>query len=76
LTAENTLVVVWIGINDVGHPYWDGIESPTSKIMSRYLELLETLYDHGLRNFVLFTVPRKTCWIYEPFVLEMTNGAN
>lgn len=58
-TAEETLTVVWIGINDVGHPYWDGIEPPFDRIMARYLELLETLYDHGLRRFALFTVPRK-----------------
>jgi phospholipase/lecithinase/hemolysin len=56
-SANDTLTAVWIGINDIGHPYWDGIESPTCKIMKRYLELLGKLYDHGLRRFVLFTVP-------------------
>lgn len=56
---QNTLTAVWVGINDVGHPYWDGIEAPICQAMQRYLQLLNILYGHGLRNFILFTVPRK-----------------
>jgi phospholipase/lecithinase/hemolysin len=56
-SAENTLAVVWIGINDLGHPYWDGYASPICRVMKRYLELLDILYGYGLRRFMLFTVP-------------------
>ena len=58
-TPQDTLTVVWVGINDVGHPYWDGKVAPICQVMKRYLELLDILYSHGLRKFVLFTVPRK-----------------
>ncbi|WQF86912.1 Putative GDSL lipase/esterase, SGNH hydrolase superfamily [Colletotrichum destructivum] len=53
----NTLVAVWIGINDVGEPFWDRQSAPVAKIMDRYFELLQTLADDGLANFVLLTVP-------------------
>ncbi|GKT42910.1 acetylesterase [Colletotrichum spaethianum] len=55
----NTLVAVWIGINDVGEPFWDNESAPVTKIMDRYFQLLQTLADDGLTNFVLLTVPRK-----------------
>jgi hypothetical protein len=54
----NVLAAVWFGINDVGEPFWDGISSPIDTILSRYFGLLEELYAHGLRNYVLFTIPR------------------
>ncbi|KAF6803225.1 GDSL-like Lipase/Acylhydrolase [Colletotrichum sojae] len=53
----NALVAVWIGINDVGEPFWDRTSAPVDKIMDRYFELLQTLADDGLKNFVLLTVP-------------------
>ncbi|KAH9886129.1 hypothetical protein F4778DRAFT_759098 [Xylariomycetidae sp. FL2044] len=56
-TAENALVAVWVGINDVGEPFWDRISAPVDELMERYFGLLQTLYDAGLRKFVLLTVP-------------------
>lgn len=53
----NALVAVWIGINDVGEPFWDKESAPVTKIMDRYFELLQTLADDGLKNFVLLSVP-------------------
>ncbi|KAI8167001.1 Acetylesterase [Colletotrichum sp. SAR 10_70] len=53
----NALVAVWIGINDVGEPFWDKESAPVAKIMDRYFELLQTLADDGLKNFVLLSVP-------------------
>lgn len=58
--AADTLVAVWIGINDVGEPFWDRTSAPIEKIMDRYFELLQTLADDGLNNFALLTVPRKS----------------
>ncbi|KAJ0158335.1 hypothetical protein CTA2_11823 [Colletotrichum tanaceti] len=53
----NALVAVWIGINDVGEPFWAKQPAPVARIMDRYFELLQTLADDGLANFVLLTVP-------------------
>ncbi|WYZ44596.1 hypothetical protein EsH8_VII_001032 [Colletotrichum jinshuiense] len=57
VNKANALVAVWIGINDVGEPFWDRISAPVDKIMDRYFTLLQTLVDEGLSNFVLLTVP-------------------
>ncbi|KAK1485439.1 GDSL-like Lipase/Acylhydrolase [Colletotrichum tamarilloi] len=58
VNKNNALVAVWIGINDVGEPFWDKVSAPVTKIMDRYFELLQTLADDGLKNFVLLSVPR------------------
>ncbi|KAK1454795.1 GDSL-like Lipase/Acylhydrolase [Colletotrichum melonis] len=57
VNKNNALVAVWIGINDVGEPFWDKVSAPVTKIMDRYFELLQTLADDGLKNFVLLSVP-------------------
>ncbi|KAK1971064.1 GDSL-like Lipase/Acylhydrolase [Colletotrichum sublineola] len=57
INKANTLVAVWIGINDVGEPFWDRQAAPVVKIMDRYFQLLQTLVNDGLKNFVLLTVP-------------------
>ncbi|KUI55788.1 hypothetical protein VP1G_03199 [Cytospora mali] len=56
-TADNSLAVVWIGINDVGEAFWEDIELPLDAIMTRYWGLVQDLYDDGLRDFVIMTVP-------------------
>lgn len=56
--TADALVVFWTGINDVGESFWDGVAAPIEKVMDRYFELLERLFDEGLKKFVLFTVPR------------------
>jgi phospholipase/lecithinase/hemolysin len=58
-TSADTLVAVWIGINDVGQPFWDGEAAPIDAVMDRYFGLLQDLYNDGVTNFVLFTIPRK-----------------
>jgi hypothetical protein len=57
-TAENTVAVFWIGINDVGNSYWDGVPTPIDEIHDKYFAQLQILYDAGVRLFTLFTVPR------------------
>ncbi|KAK2046198.1 GDSL-like Lipase/Acylhydrolase [Colletotrichum somersetense] len=57
INKANTLVAVWIGINDVGEPFWDRQAAPVAKVMDRYFQLLQTLVNDGLKNFVLLTVP-------------------
>jgi phospholipase/lecithinase/hemolysin len=55
--AANTLTAIWVGINDVGLPWQEGKEPPIAAVLQRYLELLNTLYNGGLRRFILFTLP-------------------
>ncbi|EFQ33588.1 GDSL-like Lipase/Acylhydrolase [Colletotrichum graminicola] len=57
INKADTLVAVWIGINDVGEPFWDRQAAPVAKTMNRYFQLLQTLVDDGLENFVLLTIP-------------------
>ncbi|KKY14570.1 putative carbohydrate esterase family 16 protein [Diplodia seriata] len=57
IPTADSLVVFWTGINDVGESFWDGTTTPITKVMDRYVELLENLFDAGLKKFVLFTVP-------------------
>jgi phospholipase/lecithinase/hemolysin len=61
-TADNLLVAVWIGVNDIGECFWESAEYATCPIddaQTKYFSLLQQLYDDGVRNFVLNTVPRK-----------------
>jgi len=51
---------VWIGINDVGNSYYNGVEATTElywKIFDVYSSLVEDLYGAGARNFVFLNVP-------------------
>ncbi|ROV94270.1 hypothetical protein VMCG_08621 [Cytospora schulzeri] len=56
-TADNSLAVIWMGINDVGEAFWENIALPLDAIMTRYWGLVQDLYDDGLRDFVIMTVP-------------------
>ncbi|KAF3026321.1 hypothetical protein G7054_g9609 [Neopestalotiopsis clavispora] len=56
-TSDDLLAAVWIGINDVGNPWWDGTASPIDSIMDEYFTLLQDLADKGVTNFALLTVP-------------------
>lgn len=58
-SVDDVLATVWFGINDVGESFWDGVSAPIDAVMDRYFGLLDQLYEDGLRNYVLFTVPRK-----------------
>lgn len=60
-TADNLLVAVWIGVNDIGQCFWQSANyanCPIDEVMTKYFSLLQNLYDDGVRNFVLNTVPR------------------
>ncbi|KAL6414204.1 hypothetical protein AUP68_00722 [Ilyonectria robusta] len=59
-TKSNALVGVWIGVNDVGNSYYrENSTDILKKDVARYFELLQQLYDAGLRKFALLSVPRK-----------------
>ncbi|KAH7324852.1 GDSL-like Lipase/Acylhydrolase [Stachybotrys elegans] len=56
-TPDKALAIIWVGINDLGHPYWDEVVPPIDRVITRYAELLEILYAQGLRHYSLLTVP-------------------
>ncbi|KAK3317213.1 carbohydrate esterase family 16 protein [Cercophora scortea] len=57
-TADNTLVGVWMGVNDVGNAWWQtDLAALLDKIMDSYFGQLQIIYNAGARNFVLLTVP-------------------
>lgn len=59
--GDDTLIAIWIGINDVNGSFGKGpsYTGPLNKqIMAAYKELLRFLYvEMGFRNFVLLNVP-------------------
>ncbi|KAF4442946.1 hypothetical protein F53441_11590 [Fusarium austroafricanum] len=57
ISSAETLVAVWIGINDLGEPFWKKAEAPIEKTLDRYFSLLKTLSETGLKKFALLTVP-------------------
>lgn len=62
-TAEDLLVAVWIGINDIGQCFWQSASyesCPIDEALTKYFDLMQNLYKDGVRNFVLNTVPRKS----------------
>lgn len=59
-TAANTLVGVWIGVNDVGNTYYlSNVSDVTNAVIAKYFQQLQTIYNAGARNFVLLSVPRE-----------------
>jgi hypothetical protein len=71
ISTDDTLVAVWIGINDLGEPFWKKASPPIEKTLDRYFELLKTLSETGLKKFALLTVPRKSSryktWSWSPY---------
>jgi phospholipase/lecithinase/hemolysin len=58
LTASNTLIGIWIGVNDVGNA-WSNASWPTlsQKIIDQYFTQVQELYASGAQNFLFLTVP-------------------
>lgn len=55
--TDNTVAVMWIGVNDIGEPFFDGETPDVNTIMNRYFEMMQQLYDVGVRNFRVLNVP-------------------
>lgn len=57
--SENTIVGVWMGVNDVGNSWYLANSSDiNAAAVGVYFDQLQILYDAGLRQFLLLTVPR------------------
>lgn len=60
-TSKNTLVGVWMGVNDVGGSYYQSnVTDILDAVMAVYFKQLQTIYNAGARNFVLLSVPRES----------------
>lgn len=58
--ASNTVAGVWIGVNDVGNVFYlSNADEVVKQAVDRYMDLVQDLFDAGLRQFVLLSVPRK-----------------
>ncbi|POS75545.1 cellulose-binding GDSL lipase/acylhydrolase [Diaporthe helianthi] len=72
-TAANTLVGVWIGVNDVGNSYYlSNVDEVIPSVIAKYFQLLQIIYDAGARNFVLLSVPPIQ---YTPLMLGQEQSA-
>jgi len=59
-TSADTLFSVFIGINDVGNSYFEGLPTTTTlnnEIFDVYSGLVQILYNAGARNFLFLNVP-------------------
>ncbi|KAJ5724630.1 hypothetical protein N7493_006358 [Penicillium malachiteum] len=59
LSAEETLVAIWIGINDVGDSANYDVNFPTfyANLTKTLFESAETLYDLGYRSYLIMNLP-------------------
>lgn len=67
VSDADTLVAIWIGINDVGEAFWSKTNALVTECVNRYFELLQTLVDDGFDKFVLLNIPG-TISISETFI--------
>ncbi|KAI9155446.1 Acetylesterase [Paramyrothecium foliicola] len=57
-TEKNTVAGVWMGVNDVGNSFWlDNQPTRQGAILDAYFKQIKIIYDAGVRQFVLLTVP-------------------
>jgi hypothetical protein len=60
ITAADSLFLIWIGINDAHLSYGrQDIDSLMPKVVDKYFEEIQTLYDLGARKFLFMKIPRK-----------------
>ncbi|KAH7129568.1 hypothetical protein B0J13DRAFT_564267 [Dactylonectria estremocensis] len=56
--TSNALVGVWMGVNDVGNSFYlENADDIVKRTVARYFELLQKVYNAGIRKFVLLSVP-------------------
>lgn len=56
-TSGETLVAVWIGINDIGNSYWSQNSTLNPTIFAELSDLVESVYQTGAKNFLFLNVP-------------------
>lgn len=69
-SENNSLVAVWIGVNDVGNTWWMSeaeMDALYGQIMDSYFGRLQVLYDAGARNFALLGAAREFSFLFLGF---------
>ncbi|KAF1978459.1 hypothetical protein BU23DRAFT_225028 [Bimuria novae-zelandiae CBS 107.79] len=56
-SPDNLLVAIWIGINDLGNSFWDGVAAPIDSVLDEYFDLVQNLTAFGVSQFAFLTVP-------------------
>ncbi|KAI1339000.1 hypothetical protein F5Y15DRAFT_416310 [Xylariaceae sp. FL0016] len=56
-TADTAIAGAFFGINDLLGEYWAGTTPPYDALVAKFSEELQILYDNGVRNFFVITVP-------------------
>lgn len=59
-TGSNSVFAVWIGINDIGNSYYNGVNATdalNAKIFAVISTLTDQIYAAGGRNYVFINVP-------------------
>ena len=57
-TSTNTLVGIWMGINDVGNSwYTSNYNTLVNQILTRYFDQVQILHNAGVRKFLFLSVP-------------------
>ncbi|RPA97287.1 hypothetical protein L873DRAFT_1691405 [Choiromyces venosus 120613-1] len=56
--SENSLFMIWLGVNDIGNSYRNGDYANFHEtLMEEYFRIVEELYSSGARNFLFLNVP-------------------
>ncbi|KAI0396818.1 carbohydrate-binding module family 1 [Xylariaceae sp. FL0594] len=64
--SGNAIAGGFFGINDIFNQFWDNKTPPYTSLAQRYMSQYQVLYNAGVRNFFLITVPPLQ---YTPIIL-------
>jgi hypothetical protein len=57
--GDNAIAGGFFGINDIFNQFWDNKTPPYASLAQRYMDEYQILYNAGVRNFFVITVPRE-----------------
>jgi hypothetical protein len=59
--GDNSLILIWVGINDAHLSYGrNDTDSLMLKVVNKYFEEVQALYDLGARKFLFMKIPRES----------------
>jgi hypothetical protein len=67
-TEQDSLFLIWVGINDAHLSYGrNDTDSLMLKVVEKYFEEIQALYDLGARNFLFMKIPREPPYFQSNF---------
>ncbi|KAI8631271.1 carbohydrate-binding module family 1 [Xylariaceae sp. FL1651] len=69
--GDNAIAGGFFGINDIFNQFWDNATPPYASLAKRYMDEYQILYNAGVRNFFVITVPPLQ---YTPIVLNQSSA--